>query len=72
MIDKNDIELLKGVFVTREECGNKSDTFDSKLGKDNVRLSVIENQLSTITRLLWLAVGGIVAVVVDMIFSNIH
>lgn len=70
MIEKEDIEMLKSVFVTREECGNKTDAFDSRLGKDNVRLSVIEAQLKTITHLLWLAVGGIVAMVVEMIFSN--
>ena len=70
MIDEKDIKMLMGIFVTREECGKTTETVYERLGKDNVRLSVIENQLKTITKLLWLACGGIVAMVIEMIFSN--
>lgn len=71
MIDEKDINLLKGVFVTREECGLKTDTVENKLGKDNVRLSVIENQLKTITKLLWLTCSGIIAMLVETMLGKL-
>ncbi len=71
MIDEKDIKLLKGVFVTREECGLKTDAVENKLGKDNVRLSVIENQLKTITKLLWLTCSGIIAMLLETMFGKL-
>lgn len=71
VISNEDIKMLKDVFVTREECGLKTDAVENKLGKDNVRLSVIENQLKTITKLLWLTCSGIIAMLVETMLGKL-
>lgn len=49
MIEEKDIARLKEIFVTRQECQQTTDAFDSKLNKDLVRLAVIETKLIQIT-----------------------
>ena len=50
MIDEKDIERLKEIFVTRNECQQTTDGIETKLSNDLVRLAVIENQLKIIGR----------------------
>lgn len=45
-IEDHDIDRLKEIFVTRQECQNQTDSFETKLNKDLVRLAVIETKLS--------------------------
>jgi hypothetical protein len=69
-IDEQDITRLKEIFVTRQECQAQTDSFESKLNKDLVRLAVIETKLSQITWLLGAVVGGVITMLVKMFFGG--
>ena len=69
-IDENDIERLKEIFVTRQECQAQTDSFESKLNKDLVRLAVIETRLNQITWLLTAVGGGVITMLVKMFFGG--
>jgi hypothetical protein len=70
LIEEKDIERLKEIFVTRQECQAQTDTFETKLNKDLVRLAVIETKLSQITWLLGAVVGGVITMLVKMFFGG--
>ena len=69
MIDEKDIERLKEIFVTRQECQRQTDSFESKLNKDLVRLAVIETKLSQITWILSTVAAGVVTMLIKMFFG---
>ena len=68
-VDERDIDRLKEIFITRQECQNNLDVVDSKLSKDLVRLAVIENQLKLIMWLLAAVGGGIITMLIKMFFG---
>lgn len=70
MIDEKDIDRLKEIFVTRQECQKTTDAFDSKLNKDLVRLAVIETKLSQITWILSTVAAGVVTMLIKMFFGT--
>ena len=70
MIDDKDIERLKEIFVQRQECQEINDQIKANLTKDLVRLAVIENQLKVITWILYAVAGGIVTMLVKMLFGS--
>lgn len=70
MIDNEDIERLKEVFVMRKECQANVDSVDSKLNKDNVRLAVIENQIKLVLWVLMAVGGGIITMLMKMFFGG--
>ena len=70
MIEEKDIERLKEIFVTRHECQQATDAFDSKLNKDLVRLAVIETKLSQITWILTAVGGGVITMLIKMFFGG--
>lgn len=69
-IEDHDIDRLKEIFVTRKECQNTNDEIESKLSSDLVRLAVIENQLKIITWLLYAVAGGVITMLIKMLFSG--
>ena len=69
-IEDHDIDRLKEIFVTRQECQAQTDTFESKLNKDLVRLAVIETQLSQIKWILTAVGGGVITMLVKMFFGG--
>ena len=69
-LEDHDIERLKEIFVTRQECQAQTDTFESKLNKDLVRLAVIETKLSQITWILSTVAAGVVTMLVKMFFGT--
>ena len=69
MIEEKDIERLREIFVTRQECQKTTDSFDSKLNKDNVRLAVIETEMRQIKWLTATTVGGIITMLIKMFFG---
>ena len=69
-LEDHDIERLKEIFVTRQECQAQTDTFESKLNKDLVRLAVIETQLSQIKWILTAVGGGVITMLVKMFFGG--
>ena len=70
MIEEKDVERLKEIFVTRQECQKQTDSFEDKLSKDLVRLAVIETKLSQITWILSTVAAGVVTMLVKMFFGS--
>ena len=70
MIESQDLERLKEIFVTRQECQAQTDSFETKLNKDLVRLAVIETKLGQITWLLGAVAGGVITMLVKMFFGG--
>lgn len=71
MVEDKDIERLKEIFVTRRECQEVTDSIENKLGKDNVRLSVMETELKQIKWLVGLVLAGTVANLMNSFFTMI-
>ena len=69
-IEDHDIDRLKEIFVTRQECQNTNDEIEKKLSSDLVRLAVIENQLKIITWLLYAVAGGVIAMLIRLLFGG--
>ena len=70
MLEEKDIERLREIFVTRQECQKQTDSFESKLNKDLVRLAVIETKLSQITWILSTVAAGVVTMLIKMFFGT--
>lgn len=69
-LENHDIDRLKEIFVTRQECQAQTDSFESKLNKDLVRLAVIETKLSQITWILSTVAAGVVTMLIKMFFGS--
>lgn len=70
MIEGKDVDRLKEIFVTRQECQNQTNSFEDKLSKDLVRLAIIETKLSQITWILTAVGGGVITMLIKMFFGN--
>lgn len=70
MLEEKDIERLKEIFVTRQECQKSTDSFDAKLNKDLVRLAVIETEMKQIKWLITAVAGGVITMLVKMFFGG--
>lgn len=70
MIDEKDLERMKEIFVTRKECQQTTDGIETKLSSDLVRLAVIENQLKVITWLLYAVAGGVITMLIKLLFGS--
>ena len=70
LIEDKDLERMKEIFVTRKECQQTTDGIETKLSSDLVRLAVIENQLKIITWLLYAVAGGVVTMLIKMLFGG--
>ena len=69
-IEDHDIDRLKEIFVTRQDCQNTNDEIEKKLSSDLVRLAVIENQLKVITWLLYAVAGGVITMLIKLLFGG--
>ena len=69
-IEDNEIERLKEIFVTRQECQNTNNEIEKKLSSDLVRLAVIDNQLKVITWLLYAVAGGVITMLIKLLFGG--
>ena len=70
MIDEKDIDRLKEIFVQRQECQEINDEIKTKLSSDLVRLAVIENQLKVITWILYAVAGGVITMLIKLLFGG--
>jgi hypothetical protein len=70
VIEAQDMDRLKEIFITRQECQKQTDNFDEKLSKDLVRLAVIETKLGQITWILTAVGGGIITMLIKMFFGS--
>lgn len=69
-LEDHDIERLKEIFVTRQECQKQTDGFETKLNKDLVRLAVIETEMKQIKWLITAVAGGVITMLVKMFFGG--
>ena len=69
-IEDHDIDRLKEIFVTRQECKKTNDEIERKLSSDLVRLAVIENQLKVITWLLYAVACGVITMLIKLLFGG--
>lgn len=63
-LEKEDIERLKEIFVTRQECDTITDEINKKLANDSTALALIEQKLDTIT---WVSKTTLAAVIVTIV-----
>ena len=69
-LDESDIDRLKEIFVSRQECQDINEEIKEERSSDLVRLAVIENQLKIITWLLYAVAGGVVTMLIKMLFGG--
>ena len=69
-LEDHDIDRLKEIFVTRQECQAQTDSFENKLNKDLVRLAVIETEMKQIKWLITAVAGGVITMLVKMFFGG--
>lgn len=69
-LEKEDIDRLKEIFVTRQECDEGMDDVNKKLANDSTRLAVIETKLGQVMWLLTAVCGGIITMLVKMFFGG--
>ena len=70
MIDREDIERLKELFVTREECSRDMGAVDERVNGITVDLAVIRTQLKTIQWLLTTIGAGVIATLIKLFFGG--
>ena len=69
-LEKEDLDRLKEIFITRQECDNKMDGVEEKISAENVRLAVIEHQLKNITWILMTVGGGIITILLKLFLGG--
>ena len=70
MIEREDIDRLKEVFVTREECSRDMNTMEERVNNINVDLAVIKSQLKTIQWLLTTVGAGVIATLIKIFMGG--
>ena len=65
-----DIERLREIFVTRQECNDVTDEIKSKLSADWTELAVIKSKLNTITWILSTVGAGVIAALIKLYFGT--
>lgn len=64
MIETVDIERLKEIFITRQECDLITDDINKKLSNDSTELALIKQKLDTIT---WVSKTTLASVIVAIV-----
>lgn len=70
-MEREEIEQLKEIFVTRQECNIQMNSIDDKLSNDNARLAVIEAQLASIQKILYAIGAGIATLLIGSLWNLI-
>lgn len=70
MIDREDIDRLKEIFVTREECDRDMNTMQDRINSINVDLAVIKSQLKTIMWLISTVGAGVIATLIKLFLGG--
>lgn len=70
MIEREDIDRLKEIFVTREECDRDMNTVQDRINSINVDLAVIKSQLKTIMWLISTVGAGVIATLVKLFLGG--
>lgn len=71
MLASEDIERLKEIFVTRQECQTTNDEINKKLANDSTELALIKQQLATIAWVSKTTLGAVIVAIVGAVLSLI-
>ena len=71
MIDREDIDPLKEIFVTRLECDTITDDINKKLANDSTELALIKQKLDTISWVSKTTLGAVLVAIVGALLSLI-
>lgn len=71
MIEREDIDRLKEIFVTRQECDLITDDINKKLANDSTELALIKQKLDTISWVSKTTLGAVMLAIVGAILSLI-
>lgn len=71
MIDTADIDRLREIFVTRQECNNSMDEVNRKLSNDSTELALIKQSLHTIDWVSKTTLGAVIATIVGVVIKAI-
>lgn len=66
MLEREDIERLKDIFVTRQECDTDMKSVEDKITPLTVRLAVIEQQQKINNWLTALIAGGVITALIKL------
>lgn len=70
MIDTADIDRLREIFVTRQECNNSMDEVNRKLSNDSTELALIKQSLHTIDWVSKTTLGAVIATIVGIVIKS--
>ena len=70
MIDPTDMERLKEVFVTRQECNTITEDLRETLSLDRIALAEIKTQLAVIKWVLTAVGGGIITMLIKLFLGG--
>lgn len=70
MIDREDIERLKEIFVTRQECDTTVDEINKRLATDMTEFAIIKTKLNAILWGISVIGAAVIGVLVKMIFER--
>lgn len=68
MLSREDIDRLKEIFITRDECQDNMESTARKFANDDKRLAVIENNTKLILGVLSAVGVGVLGIVLKMLF----
>ena len=71
MLEREDIDRLKEIFVTRQECQDTNEEINKKLANDSTELAVIKKQLETISWVSKTTLGAVLVAIVGAIMALI-
>ena len=70
MIENTDIERLKEIFVTRQECNSTIDEVNRKLANDSTKLALIEQTLQTVSWVNKTTLAAVIATIVGIVIKS--
>lgn len=71
MLAPEDIDRLKEIFVTRQECDTTVNEIEKKLANDSTELALIKQKLDTITWVSKTTLGAVIVAIVGAIMAVI-
>lgn len=69
MIEREDIDRLKEIFVTRMECDTITDDINKKLANDSTELALIKQKLDVISWVSKTTLGAVLVAIVAAIMT---
>lgn len=70
MIDKEDIDRLREIFVPRQECDRDMEAIKEVMSDNKAQFAVITTKLSLIMWLLGAVGSGVIGILIKIIFGG--